>query len=177
MRRRSAGITRFELLVVLSLVLVLAGVLLQRLQEAQRAAERTAVVAVLDTLRAALWLEVAARVGREGDGALLQLSEENLFPRLGGSVTAYGGEVPEGRVGMQGGFWYYEKKTGTILYQPRFSENFAMDLGVTRGVEFKITMIYRQDARLGRVFEGLRVVGHCDCSWLPKYYTEEFGKR
>lgn len=171
MNHPARGMSRLELLVVLVLLLVFAGVLLHRLREVQREAERIAVVAVLDTLRAGLWLEVAARVGKAGDGDISALAVENPFPRLLGAVPAYVGVVPDNLQEMRGGGWYFDEKRARILYQPRFSENFFTSVVMSNGVEFTIVAVYQQSPLSSRVFEGLRITGQCECVWLPKQYT------
>lgn len=168
---RAWGSSRFELLVVLLVVLALLGGALYRFREVQIAVERTAVVSVLDTIRAGVWLEAAARIGMEGDGALVRLAEENPFPALHGAVPAYAGVVAGEYRNLQTGSWYFDAERKKILYQPRFSENFFTS-GITSGsVEFTIGAVYGEFPLHGRVFEGMRLTGQCVCRWLPKHYA------
>jgi len=167
---RTRGMTRFELVVVLLLLLVLGSVLLHRLREVQRAAEQVSVVAVLDTLRAGLWLETAARANSQGDSSLARLAEEDPFPRLEGSVADYVGVLPDDVGLRKRGSWYYDEKSRKILYWPRFSENFFTNDMTFGGVEFKIQVLYRELPGRGRIFEGFRITTECVCDWLPKRY-------
>lgn len=162
--------SRFELLVVLLLLLVLGTILLYRLREVQRAAEQVSVVAVLDTLRAGLWLETAARANLQGDSGLARLAEEDPFPRLEGSVADYVGVLPDDISQLKRGHWYYDEKKRKVLYWPRFSENFFTNDMTFGGVEFRIQVLYRELPGKGRIFEGFRITTECACDWLPKRY-------
>lgn len=168
---RVRGASRFELLVVLLIALVLLGAGLHRFREMQMAVERTAVVSVLDTIRAGVWLEAAARIGTEGDGALVRLAAENPFPSLHGAVPAYAGVVAGDYRNLQIGAWYFDLERKKILYQPRFSENFFTNEMTFDSVEFTIDAVYRESPAHGKVFEGMRLTGQCACGWLPKYYA------
>lgn len=170
MNNRVRGMSRFELLVVLLLLLVLGTILLHRLREVQRAAERVAVIAVLDTLRAGLWLETAARANLQGDSGLARLAEEDPFPRLEGSVADYVGVLPDDISQLKRGRWYYDEKNRQILYWPRFSENFFTNDMTFGGVKFKIQVLYRELPGKGCIFEGFRITTECACDWLPKRY-------
>jgi len=171
MKHRAWGASRFELLVVLVVVLVLLAGLLYRFREVQMAVERTAVVSVLDTIRAGVWLEAAARIGVEGDGALVYLATENPFPALHGAVSSYAGVISGGGRDLQAGAWYFDVERKKILYQPRFSENFFTSEMTSGSVEFTIAAMYRESPPHGRVFEGMRLTGQCACEWLPKHYA------
>lgn len=171
MDSRARGASRFELLVVLLVVLVLVAALLHRFREVQMAVERTAVVSVLDTIRAGVWLEVAARISTEGDGALVRLTQENPFPALQGAVPAYAGVVSGDYRNLQIGAWYFDTERKKILYQPRFSENFFTNEMTSGSVEFTIAAVYRESPPHGRAFEGMRLTGQCMCRWLPKHYA------
>jgi len=134
-------------------------------------------VAVLDTLRAGLWMEVAARAVSSGDGGMGAMVRENPFPRLNGAVPAYIGLWPENADGLRGGGWYFDEKNAEILYYPRFTENFFTTEASPKGVKFTIQALYREDSRQGRIFEGFRITGQCECSWLPKHYAENPARR
>lgn len=168
---RIRGASRFELLVVLVIALVLLAGLLHRLREVQMAVERTAVISVLDTIRAGVWLEAAARIGTEGDGALARLETENPFPALHGAVPAYAGVIAGDYGNLQIGGWYFDAERKKILYRPRYSENFFTNEITSESVEFTIDAVYRESPSHGRVFEGMRITGQCACGWLPKHYA------
>jgi len=172
MGHRAGGMLRLEFLLVLCLVLMLVGAFLYRLRDLQRAVEQTSVLAVLDTVRTGLWVEMAARATAAGDGGMAAVLRENPFAHLQGAVPAYGGLWRGEGEGLQDGGWYFDEKNSLIIYKPRFPENFFTTMPSPKGVQFQIRALYREDARQGRIFEGFKIAGKCECSWLPKHYAE-----
>lgn len=69
--RAVAGAIRFDVLVTVVLIFVLLAVLIDRLDDAQRASERTVVDMEVATLRAELQLMVASRMTRGEDAQLI----------------------------------------------------------------------------------------------------------
>lgn len=116
-RHRGGG--KYEFLVLLTMIGALAAVLLDRLLEVEREAERTEVGLTVRNMRVGLTLAVGER--------LMQGREDRLGELLDADPTAFLGQMPRGRGdgGTGPGAWRFDRGTRILAYRPRQPEAFG----------------------------------------------------
>lgn len=114
---RQAGFSLFETAVVLTVLLVLLGVLFERLDYYQQRAEQVAVQQTVANLRSALKIRLMqARLAGHAQetGAL---AGQNPFDWLERKPPNYAGALDAaGAALVEKGYWYFDVNTGTIVF-------------------------------------------------------------
>ena len=118
--RRAGGHTRFELLVAVCLIAILAGVLLERLLYYQEQAERTAMETTIMHIRSGMRWHVADLMTQQRSHEIGAMLEQNPVRWLQRPPAGYLGaltELPEG--GVPGGSWYFDSLRHELVYVPQ----------------------------------------------------------
>lgn len=124
--RKSSGFTLFELVVVVCLVSILAGVAFERLRYYQEAAEATAVESNLSVLKNALHIRSAELISANRWDELQRLPQQNPFELLEEKPANYGGGwLPDGRAGQ----WYYDDAAKQVVYRVGSADSFSASDG------------------------------------------------
>lgn len=110
------GIGKFEFLVLIAMLGVLATVLLDRLRHIEEEAERVEISLAVRNMRVGLALAVGERI--------MQGREETLPELLAANPLDFLGRVPSDYFAQPGAAaasksWQIDRATGTVIYHPR----------------------------------------------------------
>lgn len=144
MKRRPAGFSLLELVVVLSLVGLLAAVALDRYAEYQEQAERAAMRNVELGLKTALTLQAAHIAQHQGASHLRQLEAQNPFDLLVEKPSNYSGVLPADPATGRPGHWYYDHAKKRVVYVRRARNNW-LESGPVQRVEYRVAVRYGTD--------------------------------
>lgn len=116
--QRQRGLGKFEFVVVVALIGILAAVLLDRLNELEREAERLEVELALRNLRLGLKLALSEKVIRGEEAHIAELLDADPLSWLGVAPV----EVGAGKTAAR---WQYDAASRVLRYRPRQPEAFA----------------------------------------------------
>jgi general secretion pathway protein G len=157
-RRRFAGFTLLELVIVACVVSILAVVLLNRTQFYQRAAEKTAMEQTAGAIRSALNLRVAALVAKDRTDLLPELLNQNPMDWLAQKPANYAGEYfgerAEGNV--VSGQWYFDLKDRNLVYLIHNHNGFFGKNAAPTPIRFQTKLVHAAENFPG---EGGQVAG------------------
>jgi len=158
--------------VVVGIIAVLVTVAIDRLLQIRMEAERASVAPTVGALRAALGIEMARRVLREGVGSVAQLEGENPMLLLAQQPPNYRGEVEDiVNQDIGPGDWYFDKGTKTLKYLVQFTERFQSDSTEPNVAAYKVILRFQDINRNGRydsatdAIQGLDIEPSGDFKW------------
>ena len=141
--RRQAGFTLFELIVVVCIVAIMAGILLNRLRVYEEAAEKAAMQQTAVAIKSALQMRVASYMigGRENE--IEKLRDENPVNWLQEPPQNYAGEfyadayarVPPGR-------WYFDLARREFIYVVNLGAHFESGPDGRKWVRYRVRIEY-----------------------------------
>ncbi len=141
--RRSRGFTLFELIIVIILVGVFAGILLGRFLLYQEMAEKAAMEQTAGSVRSALNIQVAALIARGRVDELPGLASRNPMRLLTDQQKNYVGEFYEARLDdIPPGNWYYDLKRKELVYLVYRGAHFVPEEGGDKSVRYKVVLVY-----------------------------------
>jgi prepilin-type N-terminal cleavage/methylation domain-containing protein len=141
-RARQYGFSAVELIVAVTVVLICAGVLLERLLFYQEAAEKARMELEVTALKLALQVQIGARIAEHQRVDYPALARENPVRWLDASMAGYRGEPgPEEAKLLPGGSWYFDRQALELVYLPRL--NRYLDAGgIARNcVRFRVQLL------------------------------------
>jgi general secretion pathway protein G len=147
--RRScvAGLTLIELLVSTIVVLLLAGVLLDRLLYYQEAAEKARIELEIVKLRLALQARIGALIAEHkvvNFGALLH---ENPVTWLDAPMPGYRGELgPAEAELMTGGTWYFDREAAQLVYVVNNGRYFSAHRSGRKCIRLHVKLVRAQSS-------------------------------
>lgn len=142
-RKRSAGFTLFELMIVIVLVAVFAGILLGRFLLYQEMAEKTAMEQTAGAVRSALNIQVAGLIARGRTEDIPKLLTVNPMKLLTETQKNYAGEFYEVAHGdVPQGSWYFDLKRRHLVYVVRNGAHFEPDENGDKLVRFRVDLVY-----------------------------------
>jgi len=145
LKQRNSGFSLLELIVVISIVAVLAGMLLSRVPQWQAQAERAAMENVIGTLRSALVIKVAAYVASNNVGAIYSLAGGNPMEYLAETPINYLGVISD--VGdTLAGSWYFDPQAHTIVYRVRNEVFFSGAMTKPGRARFRVDLVFTNAA-------------------------------
>lgn len=121
-RAVQGGISRFEFLVVVALIGVLASVLFDRLLTVQLEAERLEVSLTIRNMRTGVQLAIGERLMGGREDTLGELLAANPVGFLARRPAGYVGETS---VAGEAGSWRFDPVARVLEYRPRRQEAFA----------------------------------------------------
>ena len=136
--RRIGGKSRFELLVGICLIAILAAVLLERLLYYQEQAERSAMEATIMHIRSGMRWHVADLMMQQRSGEIGTMLQQNPVRWLQSPPAGYLGVIgvlPED--GVPGGSWYFDNLRHELVYVPQLKRFFSGGLQ-GREIRFKV---------------------------------------
>jgi type II secretory pathway pseudopilin PulG len=163
-RRLKRDLSRLELGLALSILLVLVAVALHLMQRTMAWAERTALDTTLAELRSELDLRAATLLVRGDLQALAALARANPWPSRArtkappspGRYTrqaGYLGELPgPDPTEIDGGLWYFDTVALALVYRVRHGERLTSPLPGPPRVRFTVRLEFR-DVDGDRVFD------------------------
>jgi general secretion pathway protein G len=136
--RRCRGHTRFELLVRVLVVGILASVLLERMLYYQEQAERTVMETTIIHIRSGIRLQVADLMIQQRTSEIGAILQENPVRWLDHPPDGYLGVLGTTQAGrIPKGSWYFDSTRGELVYVPRLARFFTDTQG-KREVRFKV---------------------------------------
>ena len=145
-----AGFTLFELLVVVCVVAVMAGMLLNRLQVYEEGAEKVAMQQTAAAIKSGLLMRVAAYMvgGREGE--IEGLRNENPIGWLQENPPNYAGEFhADAYARVRPGSWYFDLAHHELVYLIKRADNFKPGPDGRKWVRFRVRIEYDLVAQQG----------------------------
>lgn len=116
-RGTQTGISRFELLGSVIIIVVLGSVLLHRLARYQEIARNAVVEMTVNNMRSGLHLRVAELMMADRATNIAQLVEQNPVQWLDSLPTNYGGDLATAEaIGIGPDRWYYDIDRKVLVY-------------------------------------------------------------
>lgn len=142
-KSRSAGFTLFELIIVIILVAVFAGILLGRFQMYQEAAEKAAMEQTAGAIRSALNIQLAALIARGRTEDIPRLAALNPVTLLAEKQRNYAGEYYDtAGSDIPPGSWYYDLKNRQLVYLVDRGAHFVPDKDGRKWVRYRVGLVY-----------------------------------
>lgn len=152
------GFTLIELIIVISIVAVLAGLFLSRIPYYQEQAEKATMEQVAGALQSALVLRYGALMvrGATNEKELSALTNDNPMNWLQQKPRNYAGEYfdPTPKA-VAPGNWLFDLKSRDLIYVVDHGEYFAPDKDGKKWIRFHVKLAY--DSILGRPESGKEV--------------------
>ena len=140
---REAGFTLFELIVVVILVAVFAGVLLGRFLLYQEMAEKTAMEQTAGAVRSALNIQVAGLIARGRTEDIPKLATLNPMNLLTEQQKNYIGEFYETSMDdIPPGSWYFDLRHRELVYLVYRGGHFVPAEDGSKRVRYKVALVY-----------------------------------
>lgn len=134
------GFTLFELAIVAVIFVILAGVLLTRLQFYQHEAELAKVEQVAGILRVALQIKVGEYFVVNQKEAIDKLADQNPMDWLKSRPPNYLGEYYDPKLEtLQKGNWFFDRNSKTLVYLLNNGKSFGT--GQSNLLKFKVKLI------------------------------------
>ncbi len=137
-RSREGGISWLEFSLSLALLAAFAALLLAALLDAQATAERAAVDATIMNLKSALRLQVADRLVHGREGELREFPGSNPVRWLDKPPAPYLGEEWGPPAQAEPGAWYFDRRSGELVYLPRAVERFRREDGKGPEIRWRV---------------------------------------
>jgi prepilin-type N-terminal cleavage/methylation domain-containing protein len=146
-RARQAGFTLFELIVVICIVAVMAGILLNRLRVYQEAAEKAAMQQTAAAIKSALQMRVASYLINGRDREIENLRDENPVTWLQEKPADYAGEFyADAYARARPGSWYFDLNRKELIYIINLGNNFKPGPDGRKWVRYRVTVEYENVA-------------------------------
>lgn len=154
-RRRRRHLSRLELAIAVVIVGVLIGILIERGNALMVQAEQTGVEQVEGQIRAAIGLAVASRVAKGQLAAAAGLAASNPMNLLQTPPPNYLGALSDADPAqIAPGHWYFDMRSGYLVYRVKHADDFATSLRGPARAEFEIRLRYRDANDNGRYDAG-----------------------
>ncbi|MDB5770506.1 MAG: hypothetical protein JWM42_880 [Burkholderia sp.] len=146
-----AGFTLIELIVVISIVAVAAGVLLERVLVYREQAEKAAMEHTVGALRSALHLEFASLIAKNRAHELPKLLEQNPMDWLAQKPANYVGEyfAPKPQ-DITKGSWYFDLRKRNLIYSVQTKTHFKNTQGEQDLIGFQVRLVTRKQGEQGQ---------------------------
>lgn len=143
--RRLRGFSLFELILVVTIVVILASVLLDRVLRYQEEAEKAAMEHTVGVIKSALNLKVAGLLARDQAAEMEKLIQENPMNWLADRPRNYLGEYFDpGPEDTAPGHWYFDLKTRHLVYVVQRGEHFIPGPDGRKWVRFRAKVVYNE---------------------------------
>lgn len=141
--RSAKGFTLIELVIVITIVVALIAVSLNRLGDYQEQAEKTAMVEVAGTIQNALLMQFGRMVVRGQEAKIGTLESDNPMTWLARVPANYAGEFP----GLEpeavpAGNWAFDLKSHELIYVPQRTESFVPAKDGNKWVRYRVRLLY-----------------------------------
>ena len=145
-----AGFTLFELIVVICIVAVMAGILLNRLHVYEEAAEKAAMQQTAAAIKSALQMRVASYLIAGRDNEIENLRNENPVNWLQESPADYAGEFyADAYARVRPGSWYFDLSRREFIYVLNLGDNFTPGPDARKWVRYRVRIQYDNVAEKG----------------------------
>lgn len=138
-----AGFTLFELIVVVCIIALMAGILLNRLHVYEEAAEKAAMQQTAAAIKSALQMRVAAYMISGRDREIENLRNENPVSWLQEKPATYAGEFfADAYARVRPGSWYFDLTRRELVYVVNLGDNFKPGSDARKWVRFRVRIEY-----------------------------------
>ncbi len=165
--RRQHGFSLLELAVVAVILSVLLGLLLERLNFYQEAAERARFEATLQGYKTALQIRIAELMLERREGEARMLEVENPTRWLSEKPTDYGGRYPEQ---PEPGVWYFDEASRELVYVANSARRLAVESREgLKQLRFRVKIIYQPVVVSGKTIQsigGVSLLPSTPFQWL-----------
>jgi general secretion pathway protein G len=139
------GFTALELVVSASVVLVFAGVLLERMLFYQELAEKARMELQVTTLKLALQVRIGTQITEHEPVDYPAMARGNPVRWLDAPMAGYRGEPgPQEAKLLPGGCWYFDQQALELVYQPRLDLHLDADGTGRKRVRFHVQVLRAQ---------------------------------
>jgi len=139
------GFTLFELVVVVCIVAVMAGILLDRLRVYEEAAEKAAMQQTAAAIKSALQMRVAAYMISGRDREIENLRNENPVGWLQEKPQNYAGEFyADAYARVRPGSWYFSLSQREFIYVLNLGANFRPGPDGRKWVRYRVRIEYEE---------------------------------
>ncbi len=140
---RQPGFTLFELIVVVCIVSIMAGILLNRLRVYEEGAEKAAMQQTAAAIKSALQMRVAAYMIGGRDGEIERLRDENPVNWLQEHPQNYAGEYyADAYARVRPGSWYFDLTRREFIYVINLGANFKPGADARKWVRYQVRIGY-----------------------------------
>lgn len=141
------GFTLIELVIVISMVGILAGMLFSRVLIYQELAEKAAMQQVVSAVQTALVLQYGHRMAFNMDSEVNDISTENPMEWLAQKPINYAGEFNSIKPGaIEPGTWAFDLNSRELVYVPDHKEYFVPAKDGISWVRYRTRFVYDQPA-------------------------------
>lgn len=138
-----AGFTLFELIVVVCIVAIMAGILLNRLRVYQEAAEKAAMQQTAAAIKSALEMRVAAYLINGRDNDIEHLRSENPVSWLQERPQNYAGQFyADAYARVAPGSWYFDLTHRELVYVIDLGDHFKRAADGRKWVRYRVKIEY-----------------------------------
>jgi prepilin-type N-terminal cleavage/methylation domain-containing protein len=138
-----AGFTLFELIVVVCIVAVMAGILLNRLRVYEEAAEKAAMQQTAAAIKSALQMRVASYLISGRHREIERLRTENPVKWLQEHPDNYAGEFyADVYARVRPGSWYFDLTRGELVYVINLGNKFRPGPDGRKWVRYRVRIEY-----------------------------------
>ncbi len=139
----SKGFTLFELVIVITIIVTLMGLFMNRFMFYQEQAEKTAMEQVVGAIQSALTMQYGELLTRGKPSDLAALAEDNPMNWLQKLPRNYSGEYydPTPR-GVSQGNWMFDLKTRELVYVLQDSNYFKPGKDGRKWIRFHVVLNY-----------------------------------
>ena len=138
---RRSGFTLLELVVVVSIIALLAGVLVERVGLFSERAEKAAMEGTVSVLRAALHLRAVSLIAKDRIEDLRALANGNPMDWLAEQppnyLGAFDGTPP---VMPDRGNWFFDRQSGMLVYRVYRTRHFVPARAGDNAIRFKVVV-------------------------------------
>ena len=140
-----AGFTLFELIVVVCIVAIIAGILLNRLRLYEEAAEKAAMQQTAAAIKSALQMRVASYMISGRDNEIEKLRDENPVNWLQEKPADYAGEFyADAYTRVRPGSWYFDLTRRELVYVVNLGDNFKPGPDGRKWVRYRVRIGYEE---------------------------------
>lgn len=142
---RQAGFTLFELIVVVCIVALIAGILFNRLRLYEEAAEKAAMQQTAAAIKSALQMRVASYMISGRDNEIEKLRNENPVNWLQEKPANYDGEFyADAYARVRPGSWYFDLTRRELIYVINLGDNFKPGPDARKWVRYRVRIGYEE---------------------------------
>ncbi len=140
-----AGFTLLELIVVVCIVAVIAGILLNRLRVYEEAAEKAAMQQTAAAIKSALQMRAASYMISGRDNEIENLRNENPVSWLQEHPANYAGEFyADAYARVKPGSWYFDLNRRELIYVINLGDNFKPGPDGRKRVRYRVRIGYEE---------------------------------
>jgi prepilin-type N-terminal cleavage/methylation domain-containing protein len=140
-----AGFTLLELIVVICIVAVMAGILLNRLRTYEEAAEKAVMQQTAAAIKSALQMRVAAYMIGGRDSEIENLRNENPVGWLQEPPASYAGEFyADAYARVRPGSWYFDLTRRELIYVVNLGDHFVPGTDARKWVRYRVRIEYEK---------------------------------